>query len=79
MPFPHAAGDHQTKNAIALEKHNAARVVKQSEFTTERLENTLLDLLNAPDIISELEKNAGQLANPNATQNIVKEILELVN
>ncbi|MBC8214593.1 MAG: undecaprenyldiphospho-muramoylpentapeptide beta-N-acetylglucosaminyltransferase [Candidatus Marinimicrobia bacterium] len=79
VPFPHAAGDHQTKNAIALEKHNAARVVKQSEFTTERLENTLLDLLNAPDIISELEKNAGQLANPNATQNIVKEILELVN
>ena len=79
VPFPHAAGDHQTKNALSLEKHDATRVVKQSDFTTERLENTLLDLLNAPHIISEIEKNAGQMANPNATENIVKEILELAN
>lgn len=37
IPYPHAAGDHQTANADSLEKIGAADVVQQSEMTVEWL------------------------------------------
>ncbi|MBM4153267.1 MAG: UDP-N-acetylglucosamine--N-acetylmuramyl-(pentapeptide) pyrophosphoryl-undecaprenol N-acetylglucosamine transferase [Kiritimatiellaceae bacterium] len=47
VPYPHAASDHQTANARALEKFGAADVIQQSALTvdwikaylTERIEN----------------------------------------
>jgi UDP-N-acetylglucosamine--N-acetylmuramyl-(pentapeptide) pyrophosphoryl-undecaprenol N-acetylglucosamine transferase len=41
IPYPHAAGDHQTANARALEKFGAADVVQQSDLSVEWLKDYL--------------------------------------
>jgi UDP-N-acetylglucosamine--N-acetylmuramyl-(pentapeptide) pyrophosphoryl-undecaprenol N-acetylglucosamine transferase len=53
VPYPHAAGDHQTANAKALEKVGAADVVRQSDLTTEWLQEYLAEQMKDP---SRLEK-----------------------
>ena len=53
IPFPYAAGDHQTANARALEKFGAADVIQQSALTVEWLKGYLAAQIEDP---SRLEK-----------------------
>lgn len=53
IPFPHAAGDHQTANARALEKFGAADVIQQSALTVEWLKEYIAAQIADP---SRLEK-----------------------
>lgn len=53
IPYPHAASDHQTANARALEKFGAADVVQQSAMTAEWLKDYLAAQIEDP---SRLEK-----------------------
>jgi UDP-N-acetylglucosamine--N-acetylmuramyl-(pentapeptide) pyrophosphoryl-undecaprenol N-acetylglucosamine transferase len=53
IPYPHAASDHQTANARALEKFGAADVVQQSDMTVEWLQGYLAEQIRDP---SRLEK-----------------------
>lgn len=53
IPYPHAASDHQTANARALEKFGAADVVQQSDMTVEWLKEYLAEQIKDP---SRLEK-----------------------
>ena len=46
VPFPHAADDHQTKNAASLAKDGAAILLPQSELTPERLATEVRALLH---------------------------------
>ena len=41
VPYPHAASDHQTANARALEKFGAADVIQQNDMTVEWLKGYL--------------------------------------
>lgn len=41
IPYPHAASDHQTANARALEKFGAADVIQQNDMTVEWLKDYL--------------------------------------
>jgi UDP-N-acetylglucosamine--N-acetylmuramyl-(pentapeptide) pyrophosphoryl-undecaprenol N-acetylglucosamine transferase len=53
IPYPHAASDHQTANARALEKFGAADVVQQNAMTVEWLKGYLAEQIKDP---SRLEK-----------------------
>jgi UDP-N-acetylglucosamine--N-acetylmuramyl-(pentapeptide) pyrophosphoryl-undecaprenol N-acetylglucosamine transferase len=53
IPYPHAASDHQTANACALEKFGAADVIQQSNMTVEWLTGYLAEQVKDP---SRLEK-----------------------
>jgi UDP-N-acetylglucosamine--N-acetylmuramyl-(pentapeptide) pyrophosphoryl-undecaprenol N-acetylglucosamine transferase len=53
IPYPHAASDHQTANARALEKFGAADVIQQDEISVEWLKEYLIELILDP---SRLEK-----------------------
>ncbi len=53
IPYPHAASDHQTANARALEKFGAADVIQQSDMTVEWLKGYLAAQIDDP---SRLEK-----------------------
>jgi len=53
VPYPHAAGDHQTANAHALEKIGAADVIQQSAMTADWLKGYLAEQIKDP---SRLEK-----------------------
>lgn len=77
VPFPNAAEDHQTKNAMSLAKNDAAILVKDSE--TEKLFKTAADLLENTEILRNLSQNIKKLAKPKASELIVNEIEKVLN
>lgn len=77
IPLPTAADDHQRKNAEALEKAGAAKMILQMDLSGERLANEILDLINAPEKIGAMETSAKKLARADAaevTVNIIEEL-----
>lgn len=57
VPLPTAADDHQTGNARELSENGGAILIKQTDFTAERLSQTLTELFTHP---KQLEKMATQ-------------------
>lgn len=77
IPSPNVAEDHQTHNAMALVKKDAAVLVKDSE-AMEKMIPSALELLGQPERIAALEENAGKMAIPDAAGRIAEEIYRLV-
>ncbi len=77
VPFPFAAEDHQTKNAMNLVEKNAARMVKDSEMQ-EKFWNTLSEICENENIRKEMSQNLQYFAKPNAAKEIVDEILKII-
>ncbi len=77
IPLPTAADDHQRKNAEALEKNGAAKMILQKDLSSERLANEILDLINAPEKIGAMETSAKKLARKDAAEVTVNLIEEL--
>jgi UDP-N-acetylglucosamine--N-acetylmuramyl-(pentapeptide) pyrophosphoryl-undecaprenol N-acetylglucosamine transferase len=78
VPFPFAAEDHQTANAMALVNKQAALIVKDSE-AKEKLVNTVVSLSKDEALQQTLKKNIHALAIPNADDIIAKEILKTIS
>ncbi|QQV02708.1 MULTISPECIES: undecaprenyldiphospho-muramoylpentapeptide beta-N-acetylglucosaminyltransferase [Chryseobacterium] len=74
VPFPFAAEDHQTKNAMNLVEKNAARMVKDSEMK-EKFWKTLSEVCEDENLRKEMSDNLKYFAKPNAAKEIVDEIL----
>ncbi|HUP04414.1 MAG TPA: undecaprenyldiphospho-muramoylpentapeptide beta-N-acetylglucosaminyltransferase [Bryobacteraceae bacterium] len=66
VPFPFAADDHQTRNAEAMERAGAARLVKDSEMTGQRLFAVVSELTAAPETLAAMSHAARRLARPGA-------------
>lgn len=77
VPFPFAAEDHQTKNAMNLVEKNAARMVKDSEMQ-EKFWNTLSEICENENIRKEMSENLKYFAKPNAAKEIVDEIFKII-
>jgi UDP-N-acetylglucosamine--N-acetylmuramyl-(pentapeptide) pyrophosphoryl-undecaprenol N-acetylglucosamine transferase len=77
VPSPNVAEDHQTHNAMALVRKDAAMIVKDSE-APEKLMSTALDLVHNPEKIATLEKNALAMALRDAAKVICDEVYRLV-
>ena len=77
VPYPFAAEDHQTVNAMKLVNKNAAMIVKDSEASN-KLVPMIIELSRNEAKQNELKKNIGLLAITNADEVIAKEILELI-
>ncbi|WP_426274878.1 undecaprenyldiphospho-muramoylpentapeptide beta-N-acetylglucosaminyltransferase [Chryseobacterium sp. S-02] len=73
IPFPFAAEDHQTKNAMNLVEKNAARMVKDSEMQ-EKFWNTFSEICENENVRKEMSENLKYFAKPNAAKEIVDEI-----
>lgn len=78
VPFPHAAEDHQTKNALALVNTNAAIMIADNRVDTDLL-NEIIRLKNNLELQITLKQNIVQHAFPNATDAIIKEVESLLN
>ncbi len=76
VPFPYAAEDHQTKNAMALVNKGAALIVRDSE-ASEKLIPTFDNLLKDNAKCAEMSANMHQFALPEAIDTIVENILSL--
>ena len=77
IPSPNVAEDHQTKNAKAVADKEGAILLKESELEV-KFQSVFEDLLNNKSEQEKLSKNIKELALPNATKQIVDEILKLV-
>ena len=78
VPSPNVAEDHQTHNAMALVKQDAALLVKDADARL-RLVPTALRLLENKEQCAELQKNILTLAQPDSAKRIAEEILKLVH
>lgn len=77
VPFPFAAEDHQTKNAMSLVQENAAKMVKDKDMK-EQFWNLLSNLIDDAGSRAGMANNLKILAKPDATQQIVDEILKTI-
>lgn len=72
VPSPNVAEDHQTKNAMAVVRKNAAVMLKEADEV--QLMEKMRFLLQNKDEIQVMCNNMKALAKPEATQKIVSEI-----
>ena len=77
VPYPFAAEDHQTANAMNLVNKNAALVVKDNE-AKEKLVATVIDLSRNESLQQSLKKNISPMAITNADEVIATEILKSI-
>ncbi len=77
VPSPNVAEDHQTHNAMALVRKDAAMIVRDAD-APQQLMTTSLELVHSPEKIATLEKNALSMALRDAAQIICDEIYKLV-
>ena len=77
VPSPNVAEDHQTHNAMALVRKDAALIVKDADAAKD-LMNTALALVRDPERIAALERNALAMALPDAAKTIVDEIYRIL-
>jgi len=70
VPYPHAAEDHQTRNAEIYVKHGAAVLMTQDEITGESLAKQLRDILQSPQRLERMGERARQLAPQNAAERV---------
>jgi UDP-N-acetylglucosamine--N-acetylmuramyl-(pentapeptide) pyrophosphoryl-undecaprenol N-acetylglucosamine transferase len=75
VPYPFAAEDHQTANAMQLVNKNAALMVKDSE-AKQKLVPMIIDMAKDENKQNELKKNIAALAITDADQKIAEEILK---
>lgn len=77
IPSPNVAEDHQTKNARSIVEQDAALLIKESELN-EKFVSTFQDLFNNKEKQNALGQNFRTLALPQATKDIVDQIVELM-
>jgi UDP-N-acetylglucosamine--N-acetylmuramyl-(pentapeptide) pyrophosphoryl-undecaprenol N-acetylglucosamine transferase len=78
VPYPHAAEDHQTSNAMALVKHNAAQMVKDGSAGTE-LVSGLVALLADKALQVSMSDNIRTMAIKDADERIAKKVIEIAS
>ncbi|MBK5277192.1 MAG: undecaprenyldiphospho-muramoylpentapeptide beta-N-acetylglucosaminyltransferase [Desulfuromonadales bacterium] len=74
IPFPHAADDHQRRNAEALLKKQACFMLLEHELTGERLAAMIRELMNDPATLRQTGAAAFSLARLDAGRIIVDEM-----
>ena len=77
VPSPNVAEDHQTHNAMALVRKDAALIVKDAD-APEKLMATATALVHDSERVAALGRNAGKMALRDAAQVIADEAYKLV-
>jgi UDP-N-acetylglucosamine--N-acetylmuramyl-(pentapeptide) pyrophosphoryl-undecaprenol N-acetylglucosamine transferase len=76
IPFAAAAGNHQLKNAIALEKNKAAVIIEEKDMSTQILLSNINNLINNDATLKKMSIFSKKLGNPHATKTIVDSLFE---
>ena len=79
IPYPHAAMDHQSKNADSFVSAGAAVVIKDNDAKPERVGPVLFDLLNNPRKLKTMSSCAKSVARIEAEDIIADKIKESLN
>lgn len=77
IPYPHATGDHQTKNAQWLVDAGAAVLVTNDDCTSERIASLVTELLADESRLRAMGEAARTVARPDAADRVAAAALEL--
>ncbi len=78
IPYPYAADDHQKMNALELAQKGAARMILPEELNAEKLAFQICDLMDHPEELQKIGKNAKSLAKPEAAEEIVERCVAIL-
>ncbi len=78
VPSPNVAEDHQTHNAMALVKNNAAVMIKDAD-AVKKLLPTAMKMVTDKERLKTLGANAQKMAFKDSARVIAKEIIKLAN
>lgn len=70
VPYPFAVADHQTGNARALEEAGAALMVRDAEFTAERLVREVGAVLDSPERLRAMRERSRAQGRPEAAARV---------
>jgi len=70
VPYPYAAGDHQMANARALERMGGVDVVRQSQLSSERIAEYVVDCIKRPERIAGMRRAMVRAAVPDASERL---------
>lgn len=79
VPFPAAANQHQLRNAEALERAGAARLIPDRELSGERLCEVLQELLSDPEALRRMASAIRRFAHPEAAARMADELERLAS
>jgi len=77
IPFPHAADDHQAKNAMALARQKGALCIRQEAADPVRLATELELLFSDDELRTAMAEQARRVGRPNAADAIARDLLAL--
>ncbi|MBV8365902.1 MAG: UDP-N-acetylglucosamine--N-acetylmuramyl-(pentapeptide) pyrophosphoryl-undecaprenol N-acetylglucosamine transferase [Candidatus Eremiobacteraeota bacterium] len=75
IPYPHAADDHQRKNAEVFTRHSASALLEDKKLDADTLYWSLIDVLK-PERLSAMRFAATSLAHPRALQTMIERIVK---
>jgi len=70
IPYKHAMDDHQTVNAKALEKRNAAVLISEDDFVPEKLSKVIKSFIDNPENLVIMAKNSHSLGKVDAVEKL---------
>jgi UDP-N-acetylglucosamine--N-acetylmuramyl-(pentapeptide) pyrophosphoryl-undecaprenol N-acetylglucosamine transferase len=77
VPFPHAADDHQAKNADSLANAGAAVVIRQESADAVRIASELVRLLSDGALRTQMANAARAHGKPDAARDVAHDLLDL--
>ena len=77
IPYPHATGNHQEKNARVPEGRGAAILLRDADCTAENLTAAIHELLREPDILPRMGEKMHSLDRADSLDAIVDQMLRL--
>jgi UDP-N-acetylglucosamine--N-acetylmuramyl-(pentapeptide) pyrophosphoryl-undecaprenol N-acetylglucosamine transferase len=78
VPYPHAAADHQKKNAKAIADLGAAILVEEGKNFPERLSDSINRLLKEKEYAAKMGKKWKEISNPDAADKIADQIIKMI-
>jgi len=76
VPYPFAAADHQRRNAEAIERAGAAKVLPEASLTGELLAREILALVGDPAKVSAMAGCARANGKPDAARTVARIVLD---
>jgi UDP-N-acetylglucosamine--N-acetylmuramyl-(pentapeptide) pyrophosphoryl-undecaprenol N-acetylglucosamine transferase len=78
VPYPHAAANHQEKNALTIKQAGAAMVVREGDHFKDDMVIALKTLLDKPQLQAQMAEGWQKIHQPEAARKVVTEILQLM-
>jgi UDP-N-acetylglucosamine--N-acetylmuramyl-(pentapeptide) pyrophosphoryl-undecaprenol N-acetylglucosamine transferase len=76
VPYPHASGDHQSRNAAWMSEGGAAVTIPDGELTAARLLTETVGLLADRSRLAAMASASHSLARPKAASEVARELLD---